>query len=569
MSKFHVAQIATYLKDAYPALHDGKLEDVNNHSRRLARHALSMSFGTQEEEDQFTLEVTDGGKDRGIDAIGVDSMTNRVVLVQSKWRQDGSGSVDLGGMLKFVNGIRFILGMGGEELPPCSEETKEAVRRTMSVPGASLEIVVITTASNDLSDDVQEPLDTLLASLNDVGSDNEIATVKVLTQSAVYAGIAAKSTPEIEAEIQLLNFGRMVEPTPAYYGRASAYDLAQLYAKHGQSLFADNIRVVLPNSEINDSIRRSILDSPEKFWYYNNGITALVSGVKKSLAGAGSTEATTLALADLTIVNGAQTVSTMGRALKDGHEEQLKKAQVLLRIIEVGGSEEDLSRSITRNLNTQNVVSGQDFVYLDPEQHRLSGELRLLDCEYLIRSGEKATGEYHRTLDVRTAAVALACASSVANAVIAKREVSRLFDDKGGPYRDLFKASVHGQYVLRCVEVMETVTEVLEEEAKGSEGIRSGTATHGRNLITHLVLNAIGNSRLFAASPEIDLELPIVRQATRKLLDSFVKNFPHGSYPGNVFKNKTRCDALVRQVRVLPTSDWWPKDTVMAPSDTN
>lgn len=557
MSKFHVAQIATYLKTAYPEIENPKLDEVNNDSRRLARHALSMTFGTQEEDDQFVIEVTDGGKDKGIDAIGVDTATNRVVLVQSKWRQDGSGSVDLAGVLKFVNGIQFILGMGGEQLPPCSEETKEAVRQTMIVPGASLEIVLITTASNELSEEVREPLDKILDSLNDVGSENEIATVKVLTQSSVYAGISAKEVDEISADIQLLNFGRMVDPTPAYYGRASAFDLAQLYSQFGQNLFADNIRVVLPSSEINDSIRRTILDTPENFWYFNNGITALVSGVKKSLAGAGTTEATTLALSNLTIVNGAQTVSTMGRALKDGHSDELKRAQVLIRIIEVGSNEDDLSRSITRNLNTQNVVSGQDFVYLDPEQHRLSGELRLLDCEYLIRSGEKSSGNYTRTLDVRTAAVAIACASNVANTVISKREVSKLFDDKAGPYRDLFNSKIHGQYVLRCVKAMEAVSSALEAEAKVSEGIRSGTATHGRNLIAHIVLNAIGKQELFSPEPHDLLDVNKITSAAVKILEVLVENFPEGSYPGNVFKNRTRCEALVKNVRDLPRDVWW------------
>lgn len=553
-----MAQIATYLKNAYPEVDNPRLEDVNNDSRRLARHALTMSFGTPEE-DGYICEVTDGGEDRGIDAIGVDTQANRVVLVQSKWRQDGSGSVDLAGVLKFVNGIQFILGMGGEQLPPCSEETKEAVRQTMSVPGATLDIVVITTASNDLSTDVHDPLNSLLESINDVGSDNEIATLRVFTQPAVYASIASKPSTDIEAEIQLLNFGRIIEPTPAYYGRASAYDLAQLYSQYGQSLFADNIRVVLANSEINDSIRRTILNSPESFWYYNNGITALVSSVKKSLAGAGTTEATTLGLADLTIVNGAQTVSTMGKALKDGHEEELKRAQVLLRIIEVGGENEDLSRSITRNLNTQNIVSGQDFVYLDAEQHRLARELNLLNCEYLIRSGEKSTGEYQRTLDVRTAAVALACASSVGNAVTSKREVSRLFDEKSGPYRELFGSAVHGQYVLRCVQVLEAVSIVLDGEAKNSDGVRSGVATHGRNLITHLILSKIGRGSLLAPTEEMNLDLVRISTAALSLLDLFVTNFPSGSYPGNVFKNKSRCDTLVRQVQ-SPSENWWKQD---------
>lgn len=514
-----------------------------------------MSFGTADDEG-YVLEVTDGGRDRGIDAIGVDLLSNRVVLVQSKWRQDGSGSVDLAGILKFVNGIQFILGMGGEELPPCTEETKEAVRRTMSVPGALLDIVVITTASNELSEDVSEPLTRLLESINDVGSDNEIATLRVLTQPSVYASIASRPSMEIEAEIQLLNFGRIIEPIPAYYGRASAHDLAQLYAKYGQSLFADNIRVVLPNSEINDAIRRTVLETPEKFWYYNNGITALVSSVKKSLAGAGTTDATTLGLADLTIVNGAQTVSTLGKALKDGHEEDLKRAQVLLRIIEVGTTDDDLSRNITRNLNTQNIVSGQDFVYLDPEQHRLARELNLLDCEYLIRSGEKSTGAFGRTLDVRTAAVAVACASSVGNAVVSKREVSRLFDEKSGPYRELFSPAVHGQYVLRCVQVLEAVSSLLDEEAKASDGVRSGVATHGRNLMTHLILTKIGRGKLLAPTEEMNLDLSQITAAANGLLELFTKHFPAGSYPGNVFKNKTRCDTLVRHVEGS-VDHWW------------
>jgi hypothetical protein len=72
----------------------------------------------------------------------------------------------------------------------------------------------------------------------------------------------------------------------------------------------------------------------------------------------------------------------------------------------------------------------------------------------------------------------------VANAVISDREVSRLFDDKSGPYRDLVKESVHGQYVLRCVEVMEAVTAVLEDEAKTSEGIRSETPGAAKTLET-------------------------------------------------------------------------------------
>jgi hypothetical protein len=548
LSTLHVRQIETFLRGKYEKEHwNPSLDARNNLSRLLALHAVGMALGDRLDSGTNHVEVTDGSEDRGIDAIGVDSSTNLVVVVQSKWRHDGRGSVDLGSVLKFVNGVKYILDIDGGGIPPCSQEMRTAVQAAMQTPGASLKIVVATTAADDLSQVVAQPLEDLLDILNDVGDENRIAEYSVFTQSVVFRAIGSDPHVAIDTDLQLLNWGRQTEPVSAFYGRVSAAEVANWYKCHGQDLFAENIRVVLPKSEINEGIRNTILTEPENFWYYNNGVTVLASKIEKALAGAGSTDAALLRLKGVSIVNGAQTVSTLGSVLKAGGSDQLERAYVSIRIVEVADGQEDLGRNITRFANTQNVVSVQDFVFLDPQQHRLVQELRLLDYEYILRSGEKPTTKNPlRILDVRQVAVALACATgNIADAVLAKREVSKLFDRDAGPYKSLFNPEVHGLLIQRAVEVVDSVAAVLDSESAASTGIRSGIAVHGRLLIAHLILKKIGRRKLTDPDSDLSDDLSEVGITTLKYLQSFEDNFPNGSYPANVFKNKTRCDELV------------------------
>jgi hypothetical protein len=122
------------------------------------------------------------------------------------------------------------------------------------------------------------------------------------------------------------------------------------------------------------------------------------------VAGAANKDAAFFKAKEASVVNGAQTVSTLGRALSAGMAADLERAYVSVRCIELGSDAPDLARRVTRYANTQNVVSSQDFVFLDEEQHRLTKELRLLGYEYLLRSGEVPTSrDPNRIIDVRQA----------------------------------------------------------------------------------------------------------------------------------------------------------------------
>lgn len=549
MSKFHVSQIETHVR----ALHEEGnwregLDDVNNLSRLLALHAVHLVLGPAEGAQRI-LEITDGTKDRGIDAIGVDLTAKLVVFVQSKWRQDGNGSMALGDVLKFLQGVKALLGMrAGDEPAHASEETKTAVRDLLKTPGARIRLVTVTTAIDPLAPDVQEPVSELLDQLNDLEGTEPLASHTHFAQAELFNSISEHARPSVDIELQMLDWGRASEPHRMYYGRVSAAEIASWFKVNGSDLFAENIRVVIPRSDINDGILQTVHAEPERFAFYNNGITMLAEAIEIGPGGALNRDVGFFKLTGASIVNGAQTVSTLGSALGTEFEPNLGNAFVLVRCIEVPKEEDELGRRITRYANTQNEVSSQDFAFLDQQQHRLVRELQVLGYEYILRSAERPKSkDPEKVIEVRQAAVALACASpALTHAVIAKREVSRLFSEPS-VYRSLFNPQTDPLRLMRAVRITAVVDALLDEVERERDGAEAGIAVHGRRVVAHLVMRKLGDA--FLKDPDTDLErvLAGLGPQVNGYLRAMVGAFPANAYPGNVFKNQSRITVLLQR----------------------
>ena len=142
--------------------------------------------------------------------------------------------------------------------------------------------------------------------------------------------------------------------------------LHELYNKHGDDLFSANVRGYLgsrsSDKNINAGIKNSVANQPEKFWTFNNGITALVvefvvSKNKKKVD-----------LVGISIVNGAQTTGAIG-SVKDLPD---VKAMVPARFIKCKNPE--TIQEIVRYNNSQNRIQPADFRSTDPYQERLRQE---------------------------------------------------------------------------------------------------------------------------------------------------------------------------------------------------
>lgn len=550
MSQFHVNQIETFIRDKFGSSNwNSTLSDVANLSRILSLHAAHFVLGTVEP-DQRDLEITDGGQDRGIDAVAVDYAEKVVVLVQSKWRQDGTGSLRLDEILKLTDGVRSLIGMKSTHaLVHASPNMRRAVSEILRKPGGTIRLVTVTTANDPLSAEVRQPIEELLAALNDVTGVEPIAQYTHLGQGELFNGLAPVPRSFVNFDVQLMDWGRTTDPYKMFYGRVAAADIAKLYQVHGALLFSQNIRVVIPRSDINDGIFSTLESEPRLLGYYNNGVTILAESIQIGASGVLNRDVGYLQLRNASIVNGAQTVSTLGRALGSDTESNLTDAFVLVRCIEVPNTAPELGRRITRFANTQNEVSTQDFASLDPQQHRLARELRVLGYEYLLRPGEVQTISTATVIDVRQAAVALACACpTVVEAVIAKREVSRLFSEQR-TYNSLFNASTDPLQLVRSFLVVSEVDRILDEVENNSDGIEAGVAVHGRRVIAHLVLKPISAS---LRNPRMDFNefLGSVDSETRRFLSGIVAAFPERTYPGNLFKNLGRTQQLLDEANL-------------------
>ena len=145
--------------------------------------------------------------------------------------------------------------------------------------------------------------------------------------------------------------------------------------------------------------------------------------MEKTIVGGSSRDFGTFKAADANVVNGAQTVSTIGRFT--GNPENLKRVRVPLRIISLESAPDEYGTLITRTNNTQNRIEPRDFVAQDPEQLRLRTELLVESVDYcVIRTESFVAGP--SAFDLQEATSALACASGKTSlAVQAKREIGK------------------------------------------------------------------------------------------------------------------------------------------------
>ena len=143
-------------------------------------------------------------------------------------------------------------------------------------------------------------------------------------------------------------------------------ELANLYAEYGNKLFASNIRLPLLTKKVNPEIRQTAEDSPQDFFYYNNGVSAVCKHYKL--------DDTRVTATGFQVINGAQTVDALRKALRHKPNE---KIYVLFRLTasESYGQDKGFTENVIRYNNTQNPVKAYDFFSNDPIQIWLSKNL--------------------------------------------------------------------------------------------------------------------------------------------------------------------------------------------------
>lgn len=156
----------------------------------------------------------------------------------------------------------------------------------------------------------------------------------------------------------------------------SAAWLHELHDQYNDQLFSANVRGPMPSrrsrNNINFLIGETAQKHPQRFWAYNNGITALVHSFE---AQDGEDH---FRISGIAIVNGAQTTGALARVPAD----DLTNVDVLARFVK--SADPQIIDDIIRFNNSQNPIKPSDFRSRDPHQDRLRAEFASLpDVTYL------------------------------------------------------------------------------------------------------------------------------------------------------------------------------------------
>src|SRR5207248_1991690 len=128
--------------------------------------------------------VTDGFKDNGIDATYYHPTEHVLYLVQSKWRQDGSGSVDRGEIQRFIKGFKDLINARWDRFPGRLSKRKNVIESALNDASTRIVLVVACTGQAPLSDDVRSDLKD---AVDEANSPTEIVSTHTLRQGGICA----------------------------------------------------------------------------------------------------------------------------------------------------------------------------------------------------------------------------------------------------------------------------------------------------------------------------------------------------------------------------------------------
>lgn len=157
----------------------------------------------------------------------------------------------------------------------------------------------------------------------------------------------------------------------SYLAIIPAEVLVSIYGRYGPRLLERNVRSFLQvRGEINKGIRSTILGEPDRFFAYNNGLTATASQIDLERENDGRLQIRRLV--DLQIVNGGQTTASLYRAArKDKADVSRIAVQMKLNRVRDPKALDELVGHISKYANSQNKVSVSDLSANDPFNLRL------------------------------------------------------------------------------------------------------------------------------------------------------------------------------------------------------
>jgi len=196
--------------------------------------------------------------------------------------------------------------------------------------------------------------------------------------------------------VKVLPANTLSDGVSTYLGVMPGYLLSEIYNEFGQRLLESNVRTFLDfRAGTNRGMRKSLLQEPENFFAYNNGITVTGSKIETQTFD-GQIHVTKIE--NMQIVNGGQTTAAIyfspreKGSIKGLNEEKyfkdidLQKVYVQMKLTVVGDKEtsDAMKSNIATFANSQNSIQLSDLVSNHPFHLNIESRSR----NQLVPSGE-------------------------------------------------------------------------------------------------------------------------------------------------------------------------------------
>ncbi len=354
--------------------------------------------------DQDALEAATGASnDKGIDALLIDTDTKSVFVVQAKFHSKiGAANAKRADVLSLVDTARYLTDQDEEAFNEYIKNANPVVsaklikaRRFVQRDNYRIRLYFVTTGK--CSSDITKNARIRASKLSSQVSMDIITGQQILLLARDYLDGVAPPIPAMDLEMES---GANVKVN----GVAQRFDhlthieswvfsmrgqaVAQLYETAGIRLFARNIRGFLgPGTPVNQSMAATLEHEPERFFYFNNGITIICDRAERR----SERGVDVLSVSNPQIINGQQTTRTLAT-----HARMAEKASVLVKVICITRSDDNtmgrfdtLVSSIVAGTNWQNAIRSSDLMANDRIQVELERNLRKAGFTYLRKRQNK------------------------------------------------------------------------------------------------------------------------------------------------------------------------------------
>lgn len=299
-------------------------------------------------EDDAADAIVDGANDLGIDAyLPVDFSDNKIRLFQSKYGTSHS----MEAIAKFKEDVKRLLKSDVTKMRP------ELAHLVTKIRDKNLKVECCYVTDQEVEYENEEYFEII-----DI---EEI--IQRLWSRIKKPAAGKKSTIKLE---------KMLGHENTILGILKLRELTEFISKNRDYVFESNIRQWMQfKTTVNKGIRETLQNAPDKFFYYNNGITIVVSNFEEL-------ENNSILLHAPQIVNGAQTSNSIVDRAKRTHNLDGSITVTIIR-----ADDEEDQNNITKYRNSQNSVRGKDLVSLMDFHKSIKSQLQNSGYFYEIQAG--------------------------------------------------------------------------------------------------------------------------------------------------------------------------------------